>query len=143
MKIASVRRARRFLASLLIGGGIASAAPARAPEPPAPVVVFSRNLPAFFENLGQLVASERITQTLINETNAAVARRRVLESDFEVSHLAEDPSALWEFRFVKTVDGKPSGTERAIEDFFRLKQPSAAAERGRIVQLAIGKSLPG
>lgn len=135
------KRARVFAVAALCAG-LAGVAPAATP-PPDPVVVFSRGLPRFFEQLGGLVASERMTQTLISERDATIARKRLIESDFEVSHLAEDPTMLWEFRFVKTVDGKPSGAERAIEDFFRLRQPDAAAERGQIVALAMGKSLPG
>ena len=140
-----MKRIPRILRSAALLGVLARAfgTLAAATPPPDPVVAFSRGLPRFFEQLGGLVASERMTQTLISERDATIARKRVIESDFEISHLAEDPAMLWEFRFVKTVDGKPAGAERAIEDFFRLRQPDAAAERGRIVALAMGKSLPG
>ena len=119
-----------------------SAAPPRS-EAPAPVVAFSRNLPAYFAELENYVASERTVQQVMREQTAMVFRSRVLESDYEVAHLGEDPSALWEFRFVRSVDGKKVDAERQMSDFFRLRQPNAAAERRSIVDLAREKSLPG
>jgi hypothetical protein len=79
----------------------------------------------------------------MRETTAIVFRSRVLESDYQVAHLGEDPSALWEFRFVRSADGKKLDVERQMGDFFRLRHPSAAAERRSIVELAREKSLPG
>jgi hypothetical protein len=50
---------------------------------------------------------------------------------------------LWEFRFVRSVDGKTLDVERQMSDFFRLRHPSAKAERQGIVDLAREKSIPG
>jgi hypothetical protein len=105
---------------------------------------FARELPAYFSKLENIIATETITQTVLNETNGTFQRRRVLVSDFQIAHLGENPAALWEFRFVRSVDGQKLGDiDRKIEDFFRLRHPSAEAERRSIVDLAIGQSLPG
>jgi hypothetical protein len=127
---------------LVVLAASASAAPPLA-EPPGPVVAFSKTLPAYFAELDNYVASERTVQQVMREDTAIVFRSRVLESDYEVAHLGEDPSALWEFRFVRAADGKKVDAERQMSDFFRLRQPSAAAERRSIVELARQKSLPG
>jgi hypothetical protein len=79
----------------------------------------------------------------MRETNQTVFRHQILVSDFQIAHLGEDPDALWEFRFVRSVDGKALDTDRQIQDFFRLRQPDAAAERRSVVALAREHSLPG
>ena len=127
---------------LLLAASALAAVPA-APAPPAPIIAFSRSLPAYFAELENYVASERTVQQVMRETTAMVFRSRVIESDYQVAHLGEDPAALWEFRFVKAVDGKKLDVERQMSDFFRLRHPSAAAERRSIVELARQKSLPG
>jgi hypothetical protein len=136
---------KKTVSVLVAAGALAAAASAAAPqgEPPAAVVAFARTLPAYFAELENYVASEKTVQQVMREQTAMVFRSRVLESDYEVAHLGEDPSALWEFRFVRSVDGKSVDAERQMNDFFRLRQPSAAAERRSIVDLAREKSLPG
>ena len=133
------------IAMFLVVPFLAASAPAPHPlaEPPAPVVAFSKALPAYFAEFENYVASERTVQQVMRENTAMVFRSRVLESDYEVAHLGEDPSALWEFRFVRSVDGRKIDADRQMGDFFRLRQPSAAAERRSIVELARQKSLPG
>ncbi len=104
---------------------------------------FSRAIPGYFAKLEEYVATEKIAQDVMRETNQTVLRHRVLLSDFQIAHLGEDPDALWEFRFIRSVDGKALDTDRQIQDFFRLRQPNAAAERRSIVGLAREHSLPG
>jgi hypothetical protein len=127
-----------------------AAATARSQETASPSQVpdemraFARALPAYFSKLENIIATETITQTILNDTNGSVQRRRVLVSDYQIAHLGENPAALWEFRFVRSVDGqKLPDIDRKIDDFFRLRHPSAAAERRSIVDLAVGQSLPG
>jgi len=127
---------------LLLAASALAAVPAST-EPPAPVAAFSRSLPAYFAELENYVASERTVQQVMRETTAMIFRSRVIDSDYQVAHLGEDPAALWEFRFVKAVDGKKLDVERQVTDFFRLRHPSAAAERRSIVELARQKALPG
>ena len=110
---------------------------------PAELSAFSKAIPAYFASLEEFVATEKITQDVMRESNQTVFRHQVLLSDFQIAHLGEDPDALWEFRFVRSVNGKPLDTDRQIQDFFRLRQPNAAAERRSIVALARDHSLPG
>src|SRR4029077_8510776 len=100
-------------------------------------------IPSYFASLEEYVATEKITQDVMRDSNQTVFRHQVLLSDFQIAHLGEDPEALWEFRFVRSVNGKALDTDRQIEDFFRLRQPNAAAERRSIVALARDHSLPG
>lgn len=134
-----MKKAVLLLALLAAAGARA----AEAPAPPAALEAFSRGIFSYFAKLEDYVATERITQDVMRETNQTVLRHQVLLSDFQVAHLGEDPDALWEFRFVRSVDGKSLDTDRQIQDFFRLRQPSAAAERRSIVALARDHSLPG
>ena len=123
---------------------LASALPAaRGSAAPEEISAFSRGIPGYFAKLEEFVAHEKITQDVMREENATVFRHQVLLSDFQIAHLGEDPTALWEFRFIRSVDGRPLDTDRQIQDFFRLRQPSAAAERLSIVNLAREHSFPG
>ena len=125
---------------------VAAAAHSRESTPQVPTEMrgFARELPAYFSKLENVIATETITQTILNDRNGTVQRRRVLVSDYQIAHLGENPAALWEFRFVRAVDGqKLPDIDRKIEDFFRLRHPSAEAERRSIVDLAVGQSLPG
>lgn len=122
---------------------IAAAPIANAAAPPTEVALFARGVPGYFARLEEYVAKEITTQHMMNESNGTVLRHRVLESDLQIAHLGEDPATLWEFRFVRSVDGRKLDAERQMDDFFRLRHPSAAAERRSVVALAIDKSLPG
>jgi hypothetical protein len=105
---------------------------------------FARSLPGYFSKIENIIARETITQTVLNDQSGTLRRRRVLVSDYQIAHLGEDPTALWEFRFVRSVDGRElPDVDRKIEDFFRLRHPSAEAERKSIVDLAAAESLPG
>ena len=133
-------------ALLLLVLPVVGAARAESPAPssaPAAVAAFSRAILPYFTRLEDFVATEKITQDVMRDSNQTVLRHQVLLSDFQIAHLGEDPDALWEFRFVRSVDGKPLDTDRQIQDFFRLRQPNAAAERRSIVALAREHSLPG
>jgi len=132
-------------ALLLLAGLIAAARPtaAEAPTAPAPIDAFSRGILSYFAKLEEYVATEKISQDVMRDANQTVFRHQVLLSDFQIAHLGEDPDALWEFRFIRSVDGKALDTDRQIQDFFRLRQPNAAAERRSIVALAREHSLPG
>lgn len=143
-----MRSSFRWFSVLLSVAAAASLAAQVGAPPPVPDEVrsFSRHVPEYFSRLENVIATETITQTLLNDTtgNATVQRRRVLVSDYQIAHLGENPAALWEFRFVRSVDGQNlPDVDRKIEDFFRLRHPSAAAERRSIVDLAVGQSLPG
>lgn len=131
--------------ALLFSLAAVSALPASLRGNPVPpeIAAFSRAIPPYFAKLEDYVARERISQDVMREENATVFRHQVLLSDFQVAHLGEDPSSLWEFRFIRSVDGKPLDADRQIQDFFRLRQPSAAAERRSIVDLAREHSFPG
>ena len=133
---------RRAAFILLVLSAAFPASPA-APAPPAGLEAFSRGVSSYFARLEDYVATEKIMQDVMRESNQTVLRHQVLLSDFQIAHLGEDPEALWEFRFVRSVDGKALDTDRQIQDFFRLRQPSAAAERRSIVSLARDHSLPG
>ncbi|HET7453856.1 MAG TPA: hypothetical protein VFL12_14005, partial [Thermoanaerobaculia bacterium] len=131
-------------ALLLLVLTFVGAARAESPVPiaaPAAVAAFSRSILPYFARLEDFVATEKITQDVMRDSNQAVLRHQVLLSDFQIAHLGEEPDALWEFRFVRSVDGKPLDTDRQIQDFFRLRQPNAAAERRSIVELAREHSL--
>jgi hypothetical protein len=127
---------------LAAAAALLAAAGARAQVPPE-VTAFSRDVPEMLSRLGDVVAREEMIQTIFNDRTGGLLRRRVLISDYQVAHLEEAPKAFWEFRFVREVDGRPLDTEHQIADFFRLRHRSAQAERRAIVDLAIGKSLPG
>jgi hypothetical protein len=121
-----------------------AAEPVDPPQAPEEMRAFARNLPAYFSKLENIIARETITQTLFNDRNGLLQRRRVLVSDYQIAHLGEDPAALWEFRFIRAVDGRTlPEVDRKINDFFRLRHPSAEEERRSIVNLAVGESLPG
>lgn len=136
-------RARRLAVALSLAAA-ARAGSAGGPSIPEPLHAFARDLPAYFSRLENIIARETITQTILNDQSGGVHRRRVLVSDYQIAHLGEDPGALWEFRFVRSVDGrKLPDVDRKIEDFFRLRHPSAEAERRSIVDLAAAESLPG
>ena len=123
---------------------LAADSPTPSPSVPAPLREFARQLPGYFAELENVIARETITQTILNDQNGGIRRRRILVSDYQIAHLGEDPAALWEFRFVRSVDGrKLPDVDRKIEDFFRLRHPSAEAERRSIVNLAAAESLPG
>jgi hypothetical protein len=127
-------------------GVFSDATAAPSVEVPKEVRDFSRALPSYFARLEGVIATETTTQTVLNDTtgNGTVQRKRTLVSDYQIAHLGENPAALWEFRFVRSVDGqKLPDVDRKIEDFFRLRHPSAEAERRSIVDLAVGRSLPG
>ncbi len=110
------------------------------PVPPG-VLDFSRALPRLFDDLGNTVAREEMVQQLYRR--GRLADRRVLVSDYQVAHLDSDPSALWEFRFVRMVDGrKVRDFDRRISDFFLLRNASAREERIRLTRLAFDQSLP-
>jgi hypothetical protein len=71
------------------------------------------------------------------------ADRRTLVSDYQVAHLDTDPSALWEFRFVRMIDGrKVRDFDRRLSDFFLLRSANAREERIRLARLAFERSLP-
>lgn len=131
--------------SVLAAAAIAAPAGAvrAASSTPAEIQAFSKSIPAYFEKLEEYVATEQIVQATMREENATILRKQILLSDYQVAHLGEDPNALWEFRFIRSIDGKNLDTDRQIQDFFRLRHPNAAAERRSIVQLAMDKSFPG
>ncbi|MGH9443026.1 MAG: hypothetical protein ACRD16_12220 [Thermoanaerobaculia bacterium] len=132
--------------SVLLAAALTGPVPADASTLPPEVQSFARYLPEYFSKLENILATETTTETLLNDTNGngTVLRKRVLVSDYQIAHLGENPAALWEFRFVRSVDGQTlPDADRKIEDFFRLRHPSAAAERRSIVELASNESLPG
>jgi len=68
----------------------------------------------------------------------------VIISDYQIAHLEGDPDALWEFRFVREVDGRTvPGADQQIENFLRLRHRDAREERMRIASLGLSRSLPG
>jgi hypothetical protein len=127
----------------VVAAGLAAPLPA-ADEVPAPVLAFAQRLPAIFEGLEGVVAREEMRQETMDPLAARPLRRRLLVSDYQIAPLEEDPGSLWEFRFVREVDGKPvEGSERQLEDFLRLRHRDAREERTRIVELARARSLEG
>jgi hypothetical protein len=108
---------------------------------PQKVLDFSRTLPAIFEELENVVAREEMVQQVFQR--GRLFDRRTLVSEYQVAHLDSEPSALWEFRFVRTVDGrKVRDFDRRISDFFLLRHTSAREERIRLTRLAFDHSLP-
>ena len=92
----------------------------------------------------RVVAREEMRQETMDPMAARPLRRRVIVSEYQIAPLEEDPDSLWEFRFVREVDGKAlPGAEHELEDFLRLRHRDAREERIRIVELARGKSLEG
>ena len=111
---------------------------------PDAVRAFSREIPGFFEELERIVAREEMRQEAMDPLAARPLRRRTLVSDYQIAPLAEEPGALWEFRFVREVDGKPvPGAAREFQDFLRLRHKDSREERMKIVELARTKSLDG
>ena len=130
-------------AGALLASSPAAGEPAQEAAPPA-VVAFSRSLPRLFEEFESVVAREEMGQETIDVRAARTLRRRILVSDYQIARLEEDPDALWEFRFVREVDGKAvDGGDRQFQDFLRLRHPDARAERLWIVEIARSQSLPG
>lgn len=120
------------------------AARARAEAPPEPVRALSLEVPNILAEFENLVARERMTQVLFDAVANRPSRRRVLVSDYQIAPLEEDPNVLWEFRFVREVDGKPvAGADQQMQDFLRLRHRDSREERLRITNLGLAKSLPG
>lgn len=108
---------------------------------PREILEFSRALPEFFDDLGNVVAREEMVQQVY--WRGRPSDRRMLVSDYQVAHLDSDPSALWEFRFVRMVDGrKVRDFDRRSSDFFLLRSANAREERIRLTHLAFDHSLP-
>jgi hypothetical protein len=118
-------------------------APASAAGPPSEVVSFSRGIPAYFARLGDYISRETMSQTRFNPETGQVLRHRVIVSDLQISHLGQDPNALWEFRFVRRVDRLRIDVDSEIRDFFKLRQPDAGAERLALARVAMNWSLLG
>ena len=122
----------------------ALSAPAAPKTLPDGIRAFAEQVPRITAQLQDYVATERMTQMVMDGRADRVARKQVLVSDYQIAPLEEDPSVLWEFRFVRSIDGKTvPGADRQIEDFFRLRHKDAAEERLSIAQLGVSKSLPG
>src|ERR1041385_346225 len=108
---------------------------------PARMLEFSRKLPEVFEELGNLVAREEMVQQVYR--SGRLFDIRTLVSDYQVAHLDTDPSALWEFRFVRMIDGrKVPDFDRKVSDFFLLRHADAREERIRVTRQALDRSLP-
>jgi hypothetical protein len=132
--------APRALGALL--GAALTVGTAGAQTVPERVRDFSERLPALHAALENLVAREEITQEELE--HGRIVKRRVLICDYQVAHLENDPKALWEFRFVREVDGrKLADFDRRISDFFLLRFPDAAHERLSLARLPVEYSLPG
>jgi len=132
----------RVIAALALSTALSAIA---APKPlPDGIRAFAEQVPRITAQLQDYVATERMTQRVMDARADRVARKQVLVSDYQVAPLEEDPSVLWEFRFVRSIDGKAvPGADRQIEDFLRLRHKNAAEERMSIAQLGVSKSLPG
>lgn len=112
--------------------------------PPADVLSVSSQVGRIATGLQDYVATERMTQKVMDTRADRVMRKQVLVSDYQIAPLEEDQNALWEFRFVRAIDGKPvPGAERQIEDFARLRHKDAREERLAITKLGLDRSLPG
>jgi hypothetical protein len=108
---------------------------------PARVLEFSQKLPAIFDELGNLVAREDMVQQVYR--SGRLFDLRTLVSDYQLAHLDADPSALWEFRFVRMVDGRNvPDFDRKVSDFFLLRHADAREERIRVTRQALDRSLP-
>jgi hypothetical protein len=120
---------------------LAAAPPA---APPDPVLAFARSIPRITSAMQDYVATETMTQRVMDPVADRPMRKTVLVSDYQIAPLDEDPAVLWEFRFVREADGKPvPGADRQIEDFFRLRSADAREERARIAKIGQSRSLPG
>jgi len=112
--------------------------------PPDGVLAVSRQVGRIASGLQDYVATERMTQKVMDSRADRVMRKQVLVSDYQIAPLEEDANALWEFRFVREIDGKPvPGADRQIEDFARLRHKDAKEERLAITKLGMSRSLPG
>jgi hypothetical protein len=108
---------------------------------PPDILEFSRKIPKIFEELGNVEAREEMVQQVYR--SGRLFDMRTLVSDYQVAHLDTDPSALWEFRFVRMVDGrKVRDFDRRVSDFFLLRHASARDERIRVTRQASDHSLP-
>ncbi len=138
-------RARRFAAAALAAVLWVAPSGARAAQAtPEPVRALALEIPSVLAEFENLVARERMTQVLFDTVADRPSRRRVIVSDYQIAPLDEDPSVLWEFRFVREVDGKPvAEADREMQDFLRLRHRDSKEERIRITNLGLSKSLPG
>ena len=137
-------RARALFLLAATAAAISSAESPAPPDAPQKVLAFSRSLSNYFDRMENLVAREVMTQQIFNNTNGTVFRKRVLVSDFQIARLEEDVSSLWEFRFVRLLDGVPlDESGRQLADFLRLRHTNAREERLGLVRMAVTKSLPG
>jgi hypothetical protein len=111
---------------------------------PDGVLAVSREVGRIATGLQDYVATERMTQKVMDTRADRVMRKQILVSDYQIAPLEEDANALWEFRFVREIDGKPvAGADRQIEDFARLRHQDAKEERLAITKLGFDRSLPG
>ncbi|MEO8431067.1 MAG: hypothetical protein ABI592_06115 [Acidobacteriota bacterium] len=130
-----------LLSALTLLWAAASSAADSAPEP---VRVLAAEIPSILQEFENLVARERMTQVLFDASANRPARRRVIVSDYQIAPLEEDPNVLWEFRFVREVDGKRiADADTRMQDFLRLRHRDSREERTRITNLGLSRSLPG
>jgi hypothetical protein len=116
---------------------------AATPVPPA-VSRWGASIPAFYEKMARYLARETVHQEIFGRRTGDVARRRVLITDYQINHLLEEPESLWEFRFVRSVDGHARpGVDEEISRLAFLRHASATEERRQIVAIARRESLPG
>jgi hypothetical protein len=128
----------------LVGAALLAVLDSLGGETPGAVVRLSVSLPGYFSQMQNYVAQENIHQEIMEPRNGTLARKRDLTTDFQIDHLVEEPSALWEFRFVRAIDGKQRPeVDAEIATFASLRHASARAERQHIVDLAMSESLPG
>jgi hypothetical protein len=126
-----------FFAAAALAGASGAGFPAR-------LLRFSDGVPAYLGELTNYVAREAIHQELFGARNGQVERRRDLVADYQIAPLVEDPSALFEFRFIRSVDGRNRPeVDGEIASLPGLRHANAMKERRRIVDLAIHESLPG
>ncbi len=129
--------------SFVVVAGLLLAGPASA-QSPEPIRELSRQVSRILAQMQNLVARERMTQIVYDTSSERVIRRRVLSSDYQIAPLDAEPDALWEFRFVREVDGRAvPGAERGPEDFLRLRSRASLEERMRVTELGRSRSLPG
>jgi hypothetical protein len=148
--MATLVSASRFSAAALARFVIAAAVAALAAssessaQAPEPIRSLADEVPRILAQMQNLVARERMTQIVYDTASERVVRRRVLASDYQIAPLDAEPDALWEFRFVREVDGRPvPGADRQIEDFLRLRDRASLEERMRVTELGLARSLPG